>query len=164
MGYLSSCASTTITHLWKHFFGRLLRCDNAAVVFSLRTRSPGNTRRQLPQVKIPYIYRSSKKGNCLGSVGRWGLLKQQRGAFSARKSLKTPVYGDFSRKSVEFLVKMASIASRGYTVWTLDVEKRPRLPVARGRLPPISCEKRKSLQTVCLYPKNCLSLHLYINN
>ncbi len=32
-----------------------------------------DTRRQLSQVKSPYIFRSGKKGNCLGSVGRWGV-------------------------------------------------------------------------------------------
>ncbi len=54
-----------------------------------------DTRRQLPQVKIPYIYRSNKKGNCLGSVGRWGLLKQALRSFSALKPLKWAFYRGF---------------------------------------------------------------------
>ena len=54
-----------------------------------------DTRRQLPQVKIPYIYRSNKKGNCLGSVGRWGLVNQALRSFSALKPLKWAFYRGF---------------------------------------------------------------------
>ena len=54
-----------------------------------------DTRRQLPQVKSRYIFRSEKKGNCLGSVGRWGLLKQALRLFSALKPLKWAFYRGF---------------------------------------------------------------------
>lgn len=57
-----------------------------------------DTRRQLPQVKSPYIFRSDKKGNCLGSVGRWGLLMQQWGASFAPHTPETPTNRDFYRR------------------------------------------------------------------
>ena len=54
-----------------------------------------DTRRQLPQVKSRYIFRSTKGGNCLGSVGRWVLLKQALRSFSALKPLKWAYYRGF---------------------------------------------------------------------
>jgi len=64
-----------------------------------------DTRRQLPQVKSPYIYRSNKKGNCLGSVGRWGLLKQALRSFSALKPLKWAFYRGFRAGDSGIFVK-----------------------------------------------------------
>ena len=54
-----------------------------------------DTRGQLPQAKSLYIFRYQKKGNCLGSVGRWGLLKQALRSFSALKPLKWAFYRGF---------------------------------------------------------------------
>ena len=64
-----------------------------------------DTRRQLPQVKSPYIFRSDKKGNCLGSVGRWGLLKQTLRSFSALKPLKWAFYRGFRAGDSGIFVK-----------------------------------------------------------
>ena len=50
-----------------------------------------DTRGQLPQVKSPYIFRFEKVGNCLGSVGRWGLLGDQWGALFAPHTPETPI-------------------------------------------------------------------------
>lgn len=56
-----------------------------------------DTRRQLLQVKSPYIFRFLKGGNCLGSVGRWGLVSQQWGAFFAPHTPETPINRTFYR-------------------------------------------------------------------
>ena len=57
------------------------------------------------QVKTLDIFRSKEKGNCLGSVGRWGLLKQALGAFSALKPLQWPVYRGFRAGDSGIFVK-----------------------------------------------------------
>jgi hypothetical protein len=73
----------------------------------------GDTRPVLAQVKTLYIFRLIKGGNCLGSVGRWGLLKQQWGAFFAPHTPETPINRDFYRRRQ----------------WNF-CEKRPKLPLA----------------------------------
>lgn len=71
-----------------------------------------DTRGQLPQVKSRYIFRSEKKGNCLGSVGRWGLLRQQWGAL-------------FAPHTPETLINRAFLIPRPWNF----CEKRPKLPL-----------------------------------
>ena len=70
-------------------------------------------RRQLPQVKSPYIFRFEKVGNCLGSVGRWGVLIQQWGALFAPHAPEMPINRDFYRRRP----------------WNF-CEKRPKVPLA----------------------------------
>ncbi len=71
-----------------------------------------DTRRQLPQVKSIYIFRFEKVGNCLGSVGRWGVLGQQWGALFAPHAPEMPINRDFYR----------------LRPWNF-CEKRPKLPL-----------------------------------
>ena len=71
-----------------------------------------DTRGQLLQVKSRYIFRSIKGGNCLGSVGRWGLLRQQWGALFTPHTPETPINRDFYRRRP----------------WNF-CEKRPKLPL-----------------------------------
>ena len=70
-----------------------------------------DTRGQLPQVKSRYIFRSKKKGNCLRSVGRWGLLSPSWGALFVPHTPETPINRDFYRRRP----------------WNF-CEKRPKLP------------------------------------
>ena len=95
-----------------------------------------DTRGQLPQVKSRYIFRSIKGGNCLGSVGRWGLLKQQWGAFFAPHTPEMPINRDFYRRRP----------------WNFE-EKLPKLPLVEMS---IRGPKRKNGVT-CLSPMgDCL--------
>ena len=57
------------------------------------------------QAKRLDIFRSECQGNCLGSVGRWGLPRQARGAFSARKPLKRAFYRGFRARGSGILTK-----------------------------------------------------------
>ena len=95
-----------------------------------------DTRGQLPQVKSRYIFRSIKGGNCLGSVGRWGLLKQQWGAFFAPHTPEMPINRDFYRRRP----------------WNFE-EKLPKLPLVEMS---IRDPKRKN-EFSCLSPMgDCL--------
>ena len=73
----------------------------------------GDTRRQLLQVKSLYIFRLLKGGNCLGSVGRWGLVSEQWGAFFAPHTPEMPINRDFYLRRP----------------WNF-CKKRPKLPLA----------------------------------
>ena len=95
-----------------------------------------DTRGQLPQVKSRYIFRSEKKGNCLGSVGRWGLLRQQWGAL-------------FAPHTPETLINRAFLIPQPWNF----CKKRPKLPLAEMT---IRGPKRKN-GTICHPPMgDCL--------
>lgn len=95
-----------------------------------------DTRGQLPQVKSRYIFRSKKKGNCLRSVGRWGLLSPSWGALFVPHTPETPINRDFYRRRP----------------WNF-CEKRPKLPLVEMS---IRGPKRKNGLT-CLSPMgDCL--------
>lgn len=88
------------------------------------------------QVKTIDIFRFAKGGNCLESVGRWGLLRQQWGALFAPHTPEMPINRDFYRRRP----------------WNL-CKKRPKLPSPDAT---IRGPKRKNGVT-CLSPMgDCL--------
>ena len=73
----------------------------------------GDTSGCATQVKTLDIFRSKEKGNCLRSVGRWGLVNQALRSFSALKPLKWAFYRGFRAGDSGIFVK-----------------KRPKLPLS----------------------------------